>query len=111
MVANMRTRSLVIDMSIDQGGCIETARPTSHSSPTFVDEGILHYCVPNMSGVLGRTATHALYAGSYGYLEAIARLGLEPALQTMPALARGLNTLRGEVRSLSRFTTKGGATA
>jgi len=108
MVANMRARSLIIDMSIDQGGCVETARPTNHSSPTFVDEGVLHYCVPNMSGVLGRTATHALYAGAYGYLEAVARLGLEQALESMPALARGLNTLRGEVRSLRRFTADAG---
>jgi alanine dehydrogenase len=108
MVANMRSRSLIIDMSIDQGGCVETARPTNHSSPTFVEEGVLHYCVPNMSGVLGRTATHALYAGAYGYLEAIARLGLEPALQTMPALARGLNTYQGEVRSLNRLTARSG---
>src|SRR3990172_4378470 len=108
MVANMRARSLIIDMSIDQGGCVETARPTNHSSPTFVEEGVLHYCVPNMSGVLGRTATHALYAGAYGYLEAVARLGLEQALESMPALARGLNTLRGEVRSLRRFTAGAG---
>jgi len=103
MAANMRSRSLIIDMSIDQGGCVETSRPTNHSSPTFVDEGILHYCVPNMSGVLGRTATHALYAGAYVYLEAIARLGLEPALQTMPALARGRQTLQRDVHSVRRI--------
>jgi alanine dehydrogenase len=108
MVANMRRRSLIIDMSIDQGGCVETSRPTNHSSPTFVEEGILHYCVPNMSGVLGRTATHALYAGAYVYLEAIARLGLEQALETMPSLRRGLNTLRGEIRSLRRLTHQSG---
>jgi alanine dehydrogenase len=104
MVANMRSRSLIIDMSIDQGGCVETSRPTNHSSPTFVEEGVLHYCVPNMSGVLGRTASHALYAGSYPYLEAIARLGLEPALEAMPSLQRGLNTLHGEIRSLRRLS-------
>jgi alanine dehydrogenase len=108
MVANMRARSLIIDMSIDQGGCVETSRPTNHSSPTFVEEGVLHYCVPNMSGVLGRTATHALYAGAYVYLEAIARLGLEQALETMPGLARGLNTLRGEILSLRRLTHEPG---
>jgi len=108
MVANMRPRSLIIDMSIDQGGCVETSRPTNHSSPTFVEEGIVHYCVPNMSGVLGRTATHALYAGAYAYLEAIARLGLSEALEGLAPLSRGLNTLRGEVRSLRRLTADAG---
>ncbi len=108
MVRGMRPRSLIIDMSIDQGGCVETSRPTNQSSPTYLEEGVLHYCVPNMSGVLGRTASHALYAGAYVYLEAIARLGFETALETLPALEHGLNTRRGEVRSLRRITAASG---
>ena len=103
MVGHMKPRSLIIDMSIDQGGCVETSRPTTHDSPTFVDEGLIHYCVPNMSGVLGRTATHALFNGAYPYLEAIARKGVEEALQSSPSLERGLNIFRGEIRRLSRL--------
>jgi alanine dehydrogenase len=103
MVRGMRTRSLIVDMSIDEGGCVETARPTNYTSPTYEEEGVVHFCVPNMSGVLGRTATHALYTGAYFYLEAVARQGLEPALQHSAALSRGLNTYRGEIRRLHRI--------
>ncbi len=103
MVRNMRPRSLIIDMSIDQGGCVETARPTNYSSPTYFEEGVMHFCVPNMSGVLGRSASHALYAGAYAYLEAMARLGLTEAIESVPALHRGLNTFQGEVRHLPRL--------
>jgi len=111
MVRGMRPRSLIIDMSIDQGGCVETSRPTNHSSPTYVEEGVIHYCVPNMSGVLGRTATHALYAGAYFYLEAIARQGLEAALASSPALERGLNTYQGRIRRLHRLGPPGAEAA
>lgn len=103
MVSHMKPRSLIIDMSIDQGGCVETSRPTTHDSPTFVDEGVVHYCVPNMSGVLGRTATHALFNGAYPFLEAIASKGLEAALASSPALERGLSIYQGEVRRLKRL--------
>ena len=88
VVAHMKPRALILDLSIDQGGCIETSRPTDHGSPTFLEEGVLHYCVPNISGVLGRTATHALFMAAYPYLEQIASLGLAEALQASPALAR-----------------------
>jgi alanine dehydrogenase len=111
MVRSMRARSLIIDMSIDQGGCVETSRPTNHSSPTFVEEGIVHYCVPNMSGVLGRTASHALYAGAYLYLEAIARLGLERAIESLPPLERGLSTRLGQPRNLRRLSDDPGGRA
>ena len=104
MVRAMRPRSLIIDMSIDEGGCVETSRPTNYSSPTYVEEGVIHFCVPNMSGVLGRTATHALYSGAYTYLEAIARLGLGAAAEAFPAIERGLCTFDGEVRNLKRLT-------
>src|SRR3990172_4214577 len=88
VVAHMKPRALILDLSIDQGGCIENSRPTDHGSPTFLEEGVLHYCVPNISGVLGRTATHALFMAAYPYLEQIANLGLAGALQASPALAR-----------------------
>ena len=90
-------------MSIDQGGCVETSRPTNHGSPVYEEERIIHYCVPNMSGVLGRTASHALFLGAYPYFEAIALKGIDGALADMPALYRGLNTRDGEVVHLSRL--------
>ncbi len=103
MVQGMKPRSVIIDMSIDQGGCIETSRPTNHGSPTFEEEGIIHYCVPNMSGVLGRTATHALYLGAYRYLEAISTRGLAKAIREHPAIERGLNTADGATVHLDRL--------
>lgn len=98
MIASMRRRSLVMDISIDQGGCFETSRPTTHSDPTFIEEGVLHYCVPNMTGVLGRTATHALHNASWPYISLIAKEGLEGALKASPTLARGVYTHNGDIR-------------
>jgi alanine dehydrogenase len=96
-VKTMRPRSVVIDLSIDQGGCIETSRPTTHSNPTFIDEEIIHYCVPNMTGVLGRTATHTLGNASWPFVQLIAEIGLEKALEANSALKRGLYTHHGEI--------------
>lgn len=103
MVRRMKPRSLIIDMSIDQGGCIETSRPTNHGSPTYEEEGVIHYCVPNMSGVLGRTATYALFLGAYPYLEAIAKEGIEGALRERPGLECGLATSKGKSIHLNRL--------
>jgi alanine dehydrogenase len=103
MVRSMKPRSLIIDMSIDQGGCVETSRPTQHGSPTYEEEGVIHYCVPNMSGVLGRTATYALFLGAYPYLEAIARHGIEGAIHERPGLEFGLATSQGKAVHLSRL--------
>lgn len=97
MVKSMRPRSILIDLSIDQGGCIETSRPTTHSNPTYIEEGILHYCVPNMTGVLGRTATHAMNNASWPFVKLIAEVGLEAALERNSALKRGLYTYQGEI--------------
>jgi alanine dehydrogenase len=94
---------VIIDMSIDQGGCIETSRPTNHGSPTFEDEGIIHYCVPNMPGVLGRSATYALFMGAYPYLEMIAQLGIEQAIEMNDALAKGVTTKAGDPINLIRL--------
>jgi alanine dehydrogenase len=97
MVQSMRPRSVIIDLSIDQGGCVETSRPTTHSNPTFLEEGVIHYCVPNMTGVLGRTATHALNNASWPFVRQIAEVGLETALDQNAALRKGLYTHRGEI--------------
>jgi alanine dehydrogenase len=106
MVHSMRPRSIIIDLSIDQGGCIETSRPTTHSNPTFIEEGVIHYCVPNMTGVLGRTATHTLGNASWPFIQQIAENGLEKSLETNPALRRGLYTHNGEVIHKSLQDTK-----
>ncbi len=96
MVRSMRSRSIIIDLSIDQGGCFETSRPTTHSNPTYIEEDIIHYCVPNMTGVLGRTATHAMNNASWPFVKLIAA-GLDNALETNAALRRGVYTHRGEI--------------
>ena len=97
MVRSMRPRSVIMDIAIDQGGCVETSRPTSHASPTYVEEGILHFCVPNMSGVIARTATHAFNNAAWPHIQNLVRLGLDEALKHDPALARGVVTRNGEI--------------
>ncbi len=97
MVASMRPGSVVIDISIDQGGCIETSRMTTHSDPTYVEEGAVHYCVGNMPGAVPNTSTYALTNVTLPYAIAMAERGLEDALREDPALAAGLNTYGGAV--------------
>ncbi len=99
MVRSMKPRSVIMDISIDQGGCVETSRPTTHRDPTFIVEDILHYCVPNMTAVTARTATHAFNNAAWPYIQAIARQGLEAALQLDAELARGVNTRNGQIVS------------
>ena len=80
---------MVVDVAIDQGGCIETARPTTHSEPTYVEEGVVHYCVANIPGAVARTSTLALTSVTLLYLIKIADKGIEGAAQENPALAKG----------------------
>jgi alanine dehydrogenase len=96
-ISAMRPRSVVIDLSIDQGGCIETSHPTTHSNPTFVEEDLIHYCIPNMTGVLGRTATHALGNASWPFAKMIADIGTGKALESNTTLKRGVYTHQGEI--------------
>jgi len=97
MVASMKPRSLIMDLSIDQGGSVETSRPTTHGAPTYVEENVIHYCVPNMAGVVGRTATHALGNATWPFVQQIALKGLQGALEANPALARGVATRDGYI--------------
>jgi len=97
MVRSMKPRSVILDISIDQGGCVETSRPTTHHDPTFVDEGVIHYCVPNMTSVVARTATHALNNAAWPFIREIAQNGLDAALAGMSALKRGVATHDGRV--------------
>jgi len=100
MVASMRPGSVVIDIAIDQGGCVETAHMTTHSDPTYVVDGVVHYCVGNMPGAVPNTSTYALTNVTRPYASAIADRGLEEALRADPALARGLNTYQGSLTNL-----------
>jgi alanine dehydrogenase len=99
MVATMRPGSVVADVAIDQGGCIETARPTTHSDPTYVEEGVVHYCVANIPGAVARTSTLALTSATLPYLIRIADKGIEGAAAEDEDLAKGLSTLRGDLVS------------
>lgn len=97
MVSTMSQGSVVIDVAVDQGGCIETCRPTSHVNPTYDVDGVTHYCVPNMPGVVARTSTYALTNASFKYVAMIANLGFKEALRQDRALSRGLNVNEGYV--------------
>ena len=99
MVASMRQGSVVADVAIDQGGCIETARPTTHSDPTYVEEGVVHYCVANIPGAVARTSTLALTSATLPYLIKLADKGIEGAVTEDEALAKGLSTLGGDLVS------------
>jgi alanine dehydrogenase len=97
MIASMRNGSVVADIAIDQGGCFETSRPTTHSEPTYVEEGVVHYCVANIPGAVARTSTLALTSVTLPYLIRIADEGVEGAVAKDPNLAKGLSTLGGNL--------------
>lgn len=108
MVRRMKSRSLVMDLSIDLGGCVETSRPTTHMDPTFIEENVIHYCVPNMPSVVARTASHAFFNAALPYILELADKGVETAIQQNPAVALAVNTYAGEIRHLTRMASKGG---
>ena len=96
MLQKMRPGSVLVDIAIDQGGCAETSRPTTHLDPVYVEEGVTHYCVANMPGAYARTATQALTNITGRYVELLADRGLEGACNKQPALLGGVNTRRRE---------------
>jgi alanine dehydrogenase len=97
MLRQMRPGSVLVDIAIDQGGCAETSRPTTHHDPVFVEEGVTHYCVANMPAAYARTATQALANVTYPYIELIADAGLAGACQRQPAILGGINLLDGQL--------------
>ncbi len=97
MVRRMRPGSVLVDIAIDQGGCFETSRPTTHSDPTYVEEGIVHYCVTNMPGAVARTSTVALTNATLPFVQALAGKGWRRALADDPHLLHGLNVHAGRV--------------
>ncbi|HVZ10165.1 alanine dehydrogenase [Rhodopila sp.] len=101
MVRRMRPGSVLVDIAIDQGGCFETSRPTTHSAPTFVEDGVVHYCVTNMPGAVPRTSTLALTNATLPFILALADKGWRQAMLDDPHLAAGLNVRDGEVTCLA----------
>ena len=97
MLREMQPGSVFVDIAIDQGGCAETSRPTTHEDPVYVEEDVLHYCVTNMPGAYARTATQALTNVTIPYAIKLANLGLEEALRQLPELRKGLNTHQGHL--------------
>jgi alanine dehydrogenase len=97
MVKKMKPGAVLVDVSIDQGGCFETSRPTTHTDPTFIVDGVIHYCVANMPGAVPRTSTFALTNATLPYVRAIADLGWDAASKRDPGLAAGLNIHAGRV--------------
>ena len=97
MVKTMKPGAVLVDISIDQGGCFETSHPTTHAEPTFVVDGVIHYCVANMPGAVPRTSTLALTNATLPYVRSLADLGWQAALRRDPGLAAGLNVHAGEI--------------
>ena len=93
----MKKGSVIVDVSVDQGGCFETSRPTTHSHPVYEVKGVLHYCVANIPGVVPRTATLALTNVTLPFMIEIANQGLEKACEANPALAKGVNIDSGKM--------------
>lgn len=97
MLKKMKRGSVLVDIAIDQGGCAETSRPTTHVDPVYLEEGVTHYCVANMPAAYARTATQALTNITFRYVELLANHGLEEASQRQPALTGGINTRDGKL--------------
>ena len=99
MLKVMQPGSVLVDIAVDQGGCAETTRPTTHSDPTYIEEDVIHYCVANMPGAYSRTATQALTNATHQYVELLADLGLAGACAKLPALVSGINCQSGRITS------------
>ena len=97
MIAGMESGSVVVDIAVDQGGCIETCRPTTHENPTFIVDGVIHYCVSNIPGAVARTSTYALTNRTLKHARLLANLGVEQAMARDSALKRGVNIYRGKL--------------
>jgi alanine dehydrogenase len=106
MVHAMKPRSVIIDVSIDEGGCVETSRPTTHEYPTFVEEGVVHYCVPNIPGVVGRTASHVFLNAAMPYILEVVNKGVEVVMKECPSIESAINTHNGKLLNLVRLSAQ-----
>jgi alanine dehydrogenase len=98
MVRRMKSGSALVDISIDQGGCFETSKPTTHAEPTYIVDDVVHYCVTNMPGAVPRTSTFALNNVTLPYVIALANKGFDAAIADDPHLAQGVNVHQGEIK-------------
>ena len=103
----MLPRAVVIDVAIDQGGCFETSKPTTHAKPTYIVDDIVHYCVTNMPGAVGRTSTQALTNVTLAYVMQLANKGLDRAAADNAGLAQGVNVRAGKVTNAAVAATFG----
>jgi alanine dehydrogenase len=103
----MPHRAVIIDVAIDQGGCVETSRPTTHGQPTYLIDDVVHYCVTNMPGAVGRTSTYALTNVTLPYVLQLARKGFDKAVADNPALRQGVNIHGGKVTNPAVAATFG----
>jgi len=104
MVRSMKPRSVIMDISIDEGGCVETSRPTTHEHSWYIEEGVIHYCVPNIPSVVARTATYAFTNAAFPFILDIVNKGVSTAIAENPALEHGIAVCKGELRHVSRIT-------
>ncbi len=98
MLKTMKRGSVLVDIAIDQGGCFETSRPTTHDDPVYIEEGVIHYCVANMPGAVARTSAFALNNATLPFVVRLANQGAEAAMAADPHLAAGLNVMGGQIR-------------
>lgn len=101
LVRQMKPRSIIMDVSIDTGGCVETSHPTTHRDPTFVEENVIHYCVPNMTSVVARTATHAFNNAAWPFIQEVVHHSLETAIAERPALRPSVTIHNGGITNPS----------
>lgn len=106
-LARMKPGAVIVDVAIDQGGCVETSRPTTHHSPTFVEDGVVHYCVTNMPGAVGRTSTYALCNVTLPYVLQLANKGWRAVAEADPGVAAGINVSAGRVTNQAVAATFG----
>jgi len=105
MLKIMKPRSIIMDISIDEGGCVETSRPTSHDKPTFTEEGIIHYCVPNMPSIVARSSTYAFLNAAFPYILQMANEGISEAIKQNQALDKGVIIYQGEIKKQLLLST------
>jgi len=105
MVRAMKPRSVILDISIDEGGCVETSRPTTHKEPTFIDQGVIHYCVPNMGSLVSRTATYAFLNAAMPYLLELVTKGIDAAIAENAAIERGVAINQGKLAHIASLST------
>ena len=106
IVRAMKPRSILMDISIDEGGCIETSRPTTHEHPTFIEEGAIHYCVPNIPSVVARTSTYAFLNAAFPFILEMANKGVQQAINENPAIEKGTAVHQGKLRNITRLSPK-----